>query len=89
MERDKEGAHLGQQIAWRAAVAAHSGGVAPSGMGDSGGSMWGSSSAKKTTGSFTVTSSASSRLQLQRAAVNRWHMTAARVWFLWIDIREK
>jgi hypothetical protein len=81
------GAHLRQQTAQRAAVAALSDGAAPLGSGDGGGSTWGSSGSKKVTGCFAMTSSFSSRLQLQRAAVNRWRTTAARVWFLRIKIR--
>jgi hypothetical protein len=86
---DHGGAHLGQQTARRVVVAAHGGGVAPPGTGDSVGSMWGSSGSKKMTGSFTVTSSSSSRLQLRQTVVNQWRTTAARVWFLQIELWRK
>jgi hypothetical protein len=36
-EKGHGGAHIGQQISWQAAVAAHGGGAAPLGLGDGGG----------------------------------------------------
>jgi hypothetical protein len=86
---DHRGAHLGQQMARWVAAVAHGGGEAPLGPGDGGDLMRGSSGSKKTMGSFTTTSSSSSRLQLRQAAVNWWHTTMARVWFLWIKIQGK
>jgi hypothetical protein len=76
---DHTGAHLGQQMDRRAAVAAHGDGAASPGSGDGGGSMQGSSGSKKTMGSFTVMTSSSSRIQLRRAAVGQWRMVVARV----------
>jgi hypothetical protein len=67
-ERGSRGAHLGQQTTQKMVIAAHGGGVASLDSSDGDGSTWGSSGYKKTTGSFTNTSSSSSRLQLWRAA---------------------
>jgi hypothetical protein len=58
------------------AVAAHGSKVASPDLGDGGGSMWGSSGNKKTTGSFVKTSSSSSQLQLWRAVVTRAKVVA-------------
>jgi hypothetical protein len=80
---DHEGAHLGQQTAQQAAVVAHDSGAAPTGSGDGDGSMRGSSGSKKTMGSFAATSSSSSLLQLQLAAVNWWPTAAATIYNAW------
>jgi hypothetical protein len=83
---DHWSAHLGPQMARRAAVVDRGGGSASLGSDDGGSSTWGSSGSKKMMRSFAAVSSSSSRLQLRRAAVNRWHTTAAMVWFLRIEI---
>jgi hypothetical protein len=66
---DRGDAHLGQEMTRQMAVAAHNDRAAPLDSGGGDGSTWGSSSYKKTMGSFTKMSSSSSQRQMRRAAV--------------------
>jgi hypothetical protein len=78
-------------MAWRAAVAAHGGRVAPPGSSDDGRSLRWTSSSKKMMGSFTVGSSTSSQASIEVSGGGRWReMAAARVLgldVLWDNIR--